>query len=109
MLYTEMNSKVDSVRSKTEFLFYITDDGRIRIQTRMENETVWLSINQMAELFNIDKSGISRHLKNIFETEELVPEATVANYAIVQQEGARSVVRNLEHYNLDAIISVATG
>lgn len=90
----------------TQFLLYRTDDGKIRIETRMDGETVWLTINQMADLFQVDKSGISRHLKNIFETGELKPEATVANFATVQFEGGRSVTREVEHYNLDAIISV---
>jgi hypothetical protein len=89
-----------------EFILYQTEDGRTRIEVRMHDETVWLTLNQMAELFQIDKSGISRHLKNIFETGELRPEATVANFATVQQEGARTVSRTVEHYNLDAIISV---
>ena len=89
-----------------EFLLYQTEDGRSRIEVRLQGETVWLTINQMAELFQIDKSGISRHLKNIYESGELVQEATVANFATVQTEGSRSVRRELEHYNLDAIISV---
>lgn len=98
--------KPNSTGKATEFLLYRTEDGRIRIETRMENETVWLTINQMAELFQIDKSGISRHLKNIFEIGELQPEATVANFATVQMEGNRQVTRDLEYYNLDVIISV---
>lgn len=89
-----------------DFLLYQTEDGKSRIEVRMQGETVWLSLNQMVELFQVDKSGISRHLKNIFESGELRPEATVANFATVQQEGARSVSRSVEHYNLDAIISV---
>jgi hypothetical protein len=92
--------------AKTEFLLYRTEDGNVTIETRMQGETVWLTINQMSELFGVDKSGISRHLKNIFETGELQPEATVANFATVQNEGGRNVSRELECYNLDAIISV---
>ena len=92
--------------ARTQFLLYRTDDGKIRIETRMESETVWLTINQMADLFQVDKSGISRHLKNIFETGELNPEATVAKFATVQFEGGRRITREVEHYNLDAIISV---
>lgn len=92
--------------AKTEFLLYQSEDGRIRIETRMENETVWLSLNQMAELFGVDKSGISRHLKNVFESGELTREATVAKFATVQDEGGRQVVRDIECFNLDAIISV---
>jgi len=89
-----------------EILVYRTDDGQIRIETRMQNETIWLTINQMAKLFGVDKSGVSRHLKNIFETGELQRKATVAKFATVQNEGGRSVSRDLEYYNLDAIISV---
>ena len=89
-----------------EFLLYQTDDGSSSIEVRLIDETVWLTINQMADLFQVDKSGISRHLKNIFETGELVLDATVAKFATVQPEGQRSVRRELEYYNLDAIISV---
>ena len=90
----------------SEIVIYQTEDGRTKISVRMENESVWLSINQMAELFQVDKSGISRHLKNIFVSGELGHEATVANFATVQNEGQREVVRQVEYYNLDAIISV---
>jgi hypothetical protein len=89
-----------------DVLLYRTEDGKTRIEVRMQGETVWLTLNQMAELFQVDKSGISRHLKNIFETGELFQIATVAIFATVQQEGDRSVQRSLEYYNLDAIISV---
>jgi hypothetical protein len=90
----------------TEFLLYQTTDGSIRIETRMQNETVWLTINQMAELFGVDKSGISRHLKNIYESSELNKKSTVAKFATVQNEGNRPIEREIEYYNLDAIISV---
>lgn len=96
----------NSLLTKTEFLLYRTEDGKIRIETRMENETVWLTINHMTELFGVDKSGISRHLKNIFESGELQREATVAKFTTVQNEGGRSVTRELEYFNLDVIISV---
>ncbi len=95
-----------SPTGEAEFLLYKTDDGRIRIETRLQNETIWLSLGQMAELFGVDKSGISRHLKNIFASGELQRDATVAKFATVQAEGTRQVARDLEHYNLDAIISV---
>ncbi|HNX25687.1 MAG TPA: virulence RhuM family protein [Spirochaetota bacterium] len=91
---------------KSEFLLYESQDGRIRVETRMQDETVWLTINQMAELFQVNKSGISRHLKNIFESGELSKEGTVAFFATVQNEGGRDVSRDLEYYSLDAIISV---
>jgi hypothetical protein len=89
-----------------EIVFYQSEDGTVRLETRLEKETLWLTINQMAELFNVDKSGISRHLKNIYATGELSRQATVANFATVQVEGDRSVEHDLEYYNLDAIISV---
>jgi hypothetical protein len=73
---------------------------------RLEGETVWLTINQMAELFQVDKSSISKHLKNIYKTGELVKNRTVAKIATVQKEGKRDINREIEFYNLDAIISV---
>lgn len=90
----------------SEIILYQTEDGRNRVEVRLEHEPVWLTINQMSELFQVDKSGISRHLKGIYETGELRREATVAKFATDQKEGARSVARDLEYYNLDAIISV---
>ncbi|MDL1962375.1 MAG: ArsR family transcriptional regulator [Deltaproteobacteria bacterium] len=67
-----------------EFLLYQAEDGRTRIQVQMHGETVWLTINQMAELFQVNKSGISRHLKNMYESGELVQAATVAKFATVK-------------------------
>jgi hypothetical protein len=85
---------------------YRSEDGTIKIDVRMEDETVWLSLNQMAELFQRDKSVISRHIKNVFTEGELEETATIANYATVQNEGNRSVERMVTFYNLDVIISV---
>jgi len=76
------------------------------VQVRLEGETVWLTQAQLAELFGRDKSVISRHLRSIFASGELEREATVAKNATVQREGAREVVREIEYYNLDVIISV---
>lgn len=92
--------------SISDILLYQTEDGQTRIEVRLVNETLWLTQHQMAELFQVDKSGISRHLENIYETGELLKEATVALFATVRQEGTRQVRRELEYYNLDAIISV---
>jgi hypothetical protein len=89
-----------------EFLLYQTEDGKTRVDVRMATETVWMSLNQLAELFQRDKSVISRHIANIFQEGELVREATVAFSATVQEEGGRSVSRRIEYYNLDVIISV---
>jgi len=76
------------------------------LEVRLERETVWLSLNQIAQLFERDKSVISRHLHNIFKTKELQLNSTVASFATVQNEGGRSIERNIECFNLDAIISV---
>ena len=92
--------------NNTELIIYQTEDGRTKIDVHMENETVWLSLEQMSELFQRDKSTISRHIKNVFADGELLEEATVAIFATVQMEGCREITRNITHYNLDVIISV---
>jgi len=89
-----------------EIIIYQTEDGLTKIETKFEQDTVWLSLDQMADLFQRDKSTVSRHIKNIYEEGELERESTVANFATVQIEGAREVARNIEFYNLDVIISV---
>ncbi|MFA7608019.1 MAG: RhuM family protein [Rhodocyclaceae bacterium] len=77
-----------------------------QIDVRVEKDSVWLSLPQLAELFGRDKSVISRHIRNVFAEAELERDASVANFATVQEEGGRSVQRHQEHYNLDVIISV---
>ena len=89
-----------------EIIIYQTEDGLTKIDVNMQDETVWLSLEQMSDLFQRDKSTISRHIKNIFAEGELVREATVANFATVQNEGDRKVERVIDYYNLDVIISV---
>lgn len=89
-----------------EIILYQSEDGTSAFDVHLKDETVWLSLNQMAELFGRDNSVISRHLRNIFQTGELPREATVAKNATVQDEGGRRVTRYIEWYNLDAIISV---
>ncbi|MCM1452868.1 MAG: virulence RhuM family protein [Clostridium sp.] len=91
---------------KGQIILYQTQDGASKIEVRLSNETVWLSADQMAELFQRSKSTISRHIKNIFEIEELTQERTVAFFATVQSEGNRQVERKIAYYNLDMIISV---
>lgn len=90
----------------SEIILYQAEDGRTKLEVRLQNETVWLSLNQLAELFQRDKSVISKHIRNIFSEDELQPEATVAKYATVQNEGERQITRNIDFYNLDMIISV---
>src|SRR3989304_2050003 len=90
----------------SQFLLYQSSDGQTRLEVRLENETVWLSLNQMAELFQTTKQNVSLHIQNIYAEGELRREATVKEYLTVQKEGSREVSRSLEHYNLDVIISV---
>lgn len=85
---------------------YTSPDGSTQIEVQFEGETFWLSLNQISELFGKDKSVISRHLKNIYKEGELDRKATVAKNATVQLEAGRLVKREIEFYNLDAIISV---
>ena len=92
--------------SKGNLLLYQTEDGQTKIEVTLANDTVWLTADQMAELFQRNKSTISRHIKNVFESGELKPDSTVAFFATVQNEGTRRVERNIAYYNLDMIISV---
>jgi prophage maintenance system killer protein len=98
----EKNCRLD----KGEVVLYQSADGKAALDVRLAGETLWLNLNQLAELFERDKSVISRHLRNIYNTFELYRESTVAFFATVQDEGARQVERRIEYFNLDAIISV---
>ena len=91
---------------KGQIILYQTPDGESKIEVRLENDTVWLSADQMAELFQRNKSTISRHIKNVLEDGELEEAATVAFFATVQNEGERRVERKIAFYNLDMIISI---
>ncbi|MEX2345122.1 MAG: virulence RhuM family protein [Balneolaceae bacterium] len=91
---------------QSDFLFYTSDEGDINIHVVLRDETVWLTQKAMADLFGVVKSTVSEHLSNIYESGELNKEATVRNFRTVQTEGGREVARDLEYYNLDAIISV---
>ena len=91
---------------ENKIIIYQTQDGQTKIDVRLENETVWLTQNQMAELFQTTKQNVSLHIKNIFEEGELSENSTVKDYLTVQQEGNRKVSRNISYYNLDVIISV---
>lgn len=96
-----------SVRDEaSDFLLYTSPQGEVKVEVLLGEETIWLTMTQIAELFSVDKSGVSRHLSKIYESQELDREATVAKIATVQSEGSREVNRGLEYYNLDAIISV---
>jgi len=89
-----------------EILLYRTEDGQTRIECRFENETLWLSQALIAELFQVTVPTVNEHLKNIFEEQELEPQATIRNFRIVRREGNREVAREIEHYSLDAILAV---
>lgn len=92
--------------STGEIILYQNQDGNIKIDVRLEDETVWLSQAKLCELFQKSKATISEHIKNVFEEGELEQAATVRNFRTVRLEGAREVARDLEYYNLDVIISV---
>ena len=89
-----------------QFIIFKTEDEKVSVDVRFDEETVWLTLDQMAELFERDKSTISRHIKNVFAEGELAEAATVVKFATVQTEGVRQVERHIEHFNLDVIISV---
>lgn len=89
-----------------KIIIYQTADGQTAIDVRLENETVWLSLDLMARLFERDKSVVSRHIQNVYREGELDRGSTVAKNATVQFENGRRVVRQIEYYNLDVIISV---
>jgi len=87
-------------------LLYQSADGATRLEVRLEDETLWLTQNQMAELFQTSIPNVTMHIRNVFAEGELQRAATVKEFLIVRQEGSRQVSRSVEHYNLDVIISV---
>jgi len=92
--------------SNSQIIIYQTESGQTKLDVRLENETVWLTQKSMSELFQTSVPNINMHLKNIFEEGELDPKATIKDFLIVRLEGKREVNRNIDYYNLDAIISV---
>ena len=90
-------------KEKADMIIYTTEDGLTKVETTFDGDTVWLSIDQMAELFQRDKSTISRHIKNIFIEGELQRDSVVAKFATTASDGK---VYNVDYYNLDVIISV---
>jgi hypothetical protein len=89
-----------------QIILYSTADGKVKVDVRFEDETFWLSQKLIAELFDVERSVITKHLNNIFDDEELDRDSTCAKFAQVQMEGNREVTRMVEFYNLDAIIAV---
>ena len=96
----------EAMNLENKIVIYQTEDGQTQIDVRMENETVWLTQAQMAELFQTDRTSIVRHINNIYKVEELERDATCAKIAQVQKEGERTVRRLVPYFNLDMIISV---
>ena len=85
---------------------YIAPDNSVQLQVKLEKETVWLTQKQLADLFGVKKAAISKHVANIFAQGELDPLATVSKMETVQQEGKRTIVRQVDYYNLDMILSI---
>src|SRR5690606_1417938 len=99
---TDIHESVDS----SAFMFYAAQDGAIKIQVLLGEETVWASQQGMADIFDIESNTVTYHLKNIFDTNELSEYSTTRKFRVVQREGNRNVSREIDFYNLDAIISV---
>ena len=97
---------MDSTDNKGEVIIYQTDDGLTHIDVRMEDDTVWLTQQQMAELFHSSRTNVVEHIKNIYDEAELDEELTCRNFRQVRLEGNRQVARELPFYNLDMIISL---
>ena len=89
-----------------EIVIYTNADGTVQTEVCLVSESLWLSLNQIAALFERDKSVVSRHIRNIYKEGELEQNPTVANFATVQTKGSRQIERQIEYYNLDVIISV---
>ena len=92
--------------NENKVIIYTANDGKTRIDVKLEEESLWLTQTQMCELYQTSKSNVSEHIKHIFEEGELAKEATVRKFRIVQLEGSRCVEREVEHYNLDMIIAL---
>lgn len=96
----------ENKHNASDIILYSSPEGNIKVEVMYSGETFWLTQKRMAELFGVEVPAISKHLANIFESGELVQEATVSILEIVQKEGSRDVTRKMEFYNLDAIIAV---
>ena len=100
------NMDLKKYKPNREFLLYKTSNGDVKVDVLLQNETIWMPQKKIAELFDVNVPAVSKHLKNIFESGELLKKATVSILEIVQNESGREVKRNTEFYNLDAIIAV---
>lgn len=105
-LSTEVAENTSMEPARGQFLIYQAEDGKLKLDVRLEEETVWLTQKLMAELFQKDIRTINEHIQNVYEEKELLPEATIRKFRIVRREGPREVAREIEHYNLEAILAV---
>lgn len=96
----------DAEAPRSSLVLYFTEDGRARIQCRLEGDTLWLTQAQMAELFHVSVPTVNEHLSGIYAEAELAPEATIRKYRIVRTEGTRTVARQIDHYSLPAVLAV---
>lgn len=99
-----MNNKL--IGNENNIIFYTDEEDNVKVEVILQNENVWLNIDSLTKLFKIDRTGITRHINNIYKDEELEENSTCAKIAQVQKEGNRSITRNISYYNLDMIISV---
>ena len=100
------NKNNNNPPQESNFLLYTTPEGGVKVEVFFQNETVWLTQKRMSELFNVSTATINEHLTNIFKSKELNEGSTLRNFRIVQKEGNREVEREVNFYNLDAIISI---
>jgi hypothetical protein len=100
------NENLELEQSKGQFLVYRAEDGALKLDVRLEDETVWLTQKLMADLFQVGVNTINYHIQEIYKEKELTPETTIRKFRIVQKEGKRDVERLLDYYNLDMIISL---
>ena len=102
------NNTIDDklIGNENNIVFYTDDEDNVNIEVILQNENVWLNVESLTKLFKIDRTGITRHINNIYKDEELEEDSTCAKIAQVQKEGTRRVTRNISYYNLDMIISI---
>ena len=102
------NNIIDDILigNENNIVFYTDDEDNVNIEVLLQDENVWLNIESLTKLFKIDRTGITRHINNIYKDEELEKNATCAKIAQVQKEGTRRITRNISYYNLDMIISI---
>ena len=97
---------MNDMNKQMHYVLYHVDDSDVSVNAVIQNDSIWITQKAMAELFGCTSDNISSHLKNIYSEGELIKEATTEKISVVQKEGSRNVKRNIDFYNLDAIICV---